>query len=119
MSGASRHSPRLAEGDEPGAHPRHVAVMIGAEHVDEALEAALALGEVIGDVGGEIGLLPVLAHHHAVLLVAELGGAEPQRAVAALQASLRLEQRERVIDRAALGERALGGPVIEAHAELG
>ena len=36
---------------------------------------------MIGDVGGEVGLLAVLAHHHAVLLVAELGGAEPGRAV--------------------------------------
>src|SRR5207302_6124737 len=65
------------------------------------------------------GLLAVLAHHDAVLLVAEPGGAEPDRTLLTVQVSARLEHRERVIDRAAVGERALGGPVIEDDAELG
>jgi len=90
----------------------------GGEHVDEAREAALALVEVVGDVGGEVGLLAVLAHHHAVLLVAELGGAEPQCPFLAIQPVLRLEHAERVVDRAARGERALRAPAVEDHAEL-
>src|SRR5947207_13502415 len=93
--------------------------MIGAQHVDETREAALALGEVIGDVGGEVGPLAVLAHHDAVLLVAELGGAEPDRALLTAQVSARLEHRERVIDLAAVGERSPGAPVIEDDADLG
>src|SRR2546423_11896757 len=91
--------------------------MSGAQHVDETREAALALLQVIGDIGGEVGLLAVLAHHHAILLVAELGGAEPQRTVAPLQPAPRFEHRQRVIDRAAVRERALGGPVIEERSE--
>ena len=55
---------------QPRAHARHVAVVIRAPHVDEMLEAARALVEDEGDVGREIGLDAVLAHDHAVLLVA-------------------------------------------------
>ena len=47
--------PRLPHRDETRAHACQVAVMIGAQDVDQLLEAPLALAEVIGDVGGEIG----------------------------------------------------------------
>src|SRR6202008_3087654 len=60
-----------------------------------------------------------LAHHHPVLLIAERRGAEPQSAIAGVQMAGALEDRERVIDGAALGELAFRGPVIEAHSELG
>jgi len=102
-----------------GAHPRDVAVMIGAKHIDEPREAALALGEMVGDVGGEVGLVAVLTHHHPILLIAEGGGPEPERTFPPVQVPGALEHRERVIDGAALGELALGGPLIEAHPELG
>ncbi len=82
-------------------------MMIGAQHVDETREPPLALLQMIGDIGREVGLLAVLAHHHAILLVAELGGAEPERAVAPLQPSTRFKHRERVIDRAAVRQRTL------------
>ena len=63
--------PRIAaERRVGGLHPRHVAMMIGAPHVDLALEAALALVLVIGDVRSEIGVLAVGANQHAVLVVA-------------------------------------------------
>jgi hypothetical protein len=70
----------VAERGQRGLHARHVAVVVGAPDVDDALEAALELVHVIGDVGGEVGGLAVLAHHDAVLLVAEGGRAEPERA---------------------------------------
>ena len=61
-----------------------VAVVVGAEHVDEPVEAALELVPVVGDVGGEVGRLAVGAHERAVLLVArERRRAQPQRALAA------------------------------------
>ena len=49
-----------------------VAVVVGAPHVDLALEAALALVLVVGDVRGEVGVLAAGAHEHAVLVVAEV-----------------------------------------------
>ncbi len=72
---------RLAHRREPRAHARDVAVVVGAEDRHQQVEAALALVEVVGDVGGEVGLLAVGAHHDAVFLVAEQRGAEPGRAV--------------------------------------
>ena len=65
-----------------GLHAQHVAVVVGAPDVDLALEAALALVLVVGDVRGEVGVLAAGAHEHAILVVAELGRAQPQRALA-------------------------------------
>ena len=59
-----------------------VAVVVGAEHVDQALEAALELVPVVGDVGGEVGRLAVGADQDPVLVVAEVGRAQPERALA-------------------------------------
>src|SRR5258708_21615959 len=109
---------RLSHGDEAGAHPRDIAVMVRPQHVDEAREAALGLAQVIGDIGREVGLLAVLAPHHAILLVPELARPEPGRTVALLETPLGCEHLERMIDGAALGEGALGTPVIEEDAEL-
>ena len=61
--------------------PADVAVVVGAEQVDAAVEAALALVEVVGGVGGEVGQLAVGPDQHPVLVVAEVGGAQPERAV--------------------------------------
>src|SRR3954465_6256064 len=52
-------------GAAPG--PRHVAVVVGAEDVDQAVEAALQLVPVIGDVGRQVGRLAVGADQHPVL----------------------------------------------------
>ena len=45
----------VAEAGGHRAQPADVAVVVGAEHVDAALEAALALVQVVGGVGGEVG----------------------------------------------------------------
>jgi len=81
------------------------------------VEAALALVEVVGDVGGEVGLDAVLADHDAVLVVAELGGAEPGGAVLDVEPALLAKPLERAVDRAAVGERLLAGPDVEVHSE--
>jgi hypothetical protein len=39
-------------------HPWHVAVVIGAPHVDQVLEAAVHLVAVEGDIGEEVGRQP-------------------------------------------------------------
>ena len=68
-------------GREHGAQARDVAVVVGAEHVDQQVVAAPGLVEVVGDVGGEVGGVAVAADQHAVLVVAVGGGAEPDRAL--------------------------------------
>ena len=107
---------RLAHRREPGAHARDVAVVVGAEDVDQLVEAALALVEVIGDVGGEIGVLAVLAHDHAVLLVAELGRAEPVAPSCSNRWPCCAQALERAVDRPPSCHRArpLGRPAVEA-----
>ena len=106
-------------------HPCHVAVVVGAPHVDLAVEAALALVLVVGDVGGEVGVLAVGAHEHPILVVAEVGRAQPQRPLAAIGVPCcapAARARGRPADRLAAGragprarvQRALVCPVVEA-----
>jgi hypothetical protein len=87
-------------------------VVIGAPDVDDALEAALELVHVIGDVGGEVGGLAVLADHDAVLLVAEGGGAEPERAGLLVEVAGLAQALDGAVDGAALGQRALRVPLL-------
>ena len=61
--------------------PRDRAVMVGAPDVDQVVEAAAELLGDVADVGGEVGRLAVRADDHPVLVVAEGGRAEPERAV--------------------------------------
>src|SRR2546430_7275619 len=96
-----------AESLERSLHARRVAVMVGAPDVDHAVEAALELVEVVGDVGGEISVLAVLAPHHAVLLVAERAGSKPQRAALLEQMPARLQQPEGLVDQALVVKRLL------------
>src|SRR5438067_10348899 len=100
---------------EGSLEPADVAVVFGAPHVDLASEAALALVLVICDVGGQVGVLAARAHQHSILVVTELRRAQPQRALAAIRASLALELRQRPVDRAWLArvELALKGEAVE------
>ena len=66
---------------ESGANASDRAVVIGALDVDRALESALPFGDVIGDVGQEVGVGAVPLAHDAILVVAEIGRAQPQCAV--------------------------------------
>ena len=78
---------------QPDAHAGHCAVMIGALHVDRPRESALPLRDVIGDVGDEVrGRAAPLgaAQHDAILVVPELGGAQPERAVPFVRVPSRL-----------------------------
>jgi hypothetical protein len=50
--------------------------VVGAPDVDHLAEAALELGAVVGDVGGEVGVGAVGLEERPVDVVAEGGGAE-------------------------------------------
>src|SRR5204862_492904 len=69
--------------------------VIGALDVDGLQEAALDLGQVVGDVGHEIGVGAVGLAHDAVLVVAVVGGAQPERAAFLV----RLPRRDQAPDR--------------------
>ncbi len=65
---------------QPGAHAGDGAVVVRALDVDGLDEAALELVHVVGDVGHEVGVRAIGLAHHAVLVVAVFGGAQPQGA---------------------------------------
>ena len=122
--GDELHEPHLEafrrppERDQARAQPRDVAVMIGAPDVEQMLEAPLALVQHEGDVGGEIGLDAVLAHHHPILFVAIIRALEPERSFLEVGVAALLHFRDRPVDGAIVDQRALAEPGIENHAEL-
>ena len=71
----------MAERPHRRAHAPDIAVMVGPEEVDDVVGLAELLEVVEADVHREVGELAVRLPQHAVLVVAERGGAEPERAV--------------------------------------
>ena len=93
-------------------------MVIGAQDDDVALEPALALVEVVGEVARHVGALTVLLDDDAVLVVAELGGAQPGRAVGLEDVPELLEPLDGVLDRAGLVQRVLVREDVEVDAEV-
>src|SRR5262249_48300188 len=109
---------RLTHGLESRAYPSDITVVIRAQYVDQSLEAALALLEVVGDIRSEVRFHAVLAYDDSVLLVTKLGRAEPDSPFLLVQTALALQPLERTVDGPAVAECALGIPAIEADPEL-
>ena len=102
---------------ERGAHRHHpadVAGVVGAEHDDAAVEAPLALVEVVGEVARDVGGVAVALDDDPVLVVAELGGAQPERAVLLEHPAGRLQPVDGALDGAGLVQVVL----VEEHVEL-
>ncbi len=108
-----------ADGGDRGLQPRDVAVVVGAEHVDQAVEAALELVPVVGDVGREVGRLAGRALEHAVLVVARApscaatarprcGRSGPRRRAARARAPTRSARPRRASPRRTSGRSARG-----------
>ena len=98
-----------------------VAVVVSAPDVDDVVDA-LELVPVIGNVGGEVGVLAVGLDQDAVLVVAQIGGAEPQGAVLGVEVAHLVELLKSAVDGGGAGglalgvlhvQRALGVPTIE------
>ena len=102
---------------QAGAHARERAVVIGAELGDRALVAALPLGDVIGDVRHEVRVRAVGLAHHAVLVVAEVGRAQPQRAAFLVGVAAGDQLAHGLLDLAVGVQRRLEVVDVEAHAE--
>ena len=117
-------------------HALDVAAVVGAPDVDQVAEAAVELGFVIGDVGGEISVAAVRFLQRPVDVVAEIGRAEQASArglpsprdcrLWAAAGGLHRPRRFCAIPRwccrpdlAALDQRALGEEHVVAHVERG
>ena len=111
----------IAKSVADAADALDVAVVVGAPDVDDVVDA-LELIPVIGNVGGEVGVLAVGLDQDAVLVVAQIGGTEPQGAVLGVEVAHLVELLKSAVDGGsadslALGvlhiQRALGEPTIE------
>ena len=100
-----------------GLQPPHVAVVVGAEHVEQALVAARQLVLDVGEVGPEVRGRPVGAHEHAVLVVAEGRRAQPRGPVAILDVAGRAGLGDGAVDGAGGVQLALGEPEVHADAD--
>ena len=97
--------------------PGHRPVVVHAPDVDEVVEAAAELLGDVADVGGEVRRPAVGAVDHAVLVVAEGGGAEPGRAVLLVDLARVAQPLHRPLDPALVVERGLALPDVEVDAE--
>ena len=79
-------------------------MVIGTKNVDESVEAALTLVEVISDVRGEIGLNAVCTYDNAILLITEISCWKPGRAIFLVQHAAFLEHLKGSVDTAGLCE---------------
>lgn len=98
-------------------------MVVGAEQVDLVLEAAVALVQVVGRIGGEVRVLAVRATDHAILVVTEVGGAHPDGALLVEDMPLLAQAIDGLVDQThtliVLGvQGALGEPDVEVDVEL-
>ena len=111
----------VAERVTRGFYALDVAMVVGTPDVDHVVDT-LELVPVVGDVGGEVGVLPVRLDEDAVLVVTEVGGTEPQCALnVTIEVAELVEPLKGTVDGGgpvlALGvERALGEPHVKVAA---
>ena len=89
-------------------------MVVRAEQDQVALEPALALVEVVGEVAREVGRLAVAADDDAVAVVAEVGGAQPDRAVGLVDVPELAQALDGVLD----GARLVQVVLVEVHVEV-
>ncbi len=93
--------------------------MVAALHVDHLVVAALPLGDVVRHVRHEIGIGAVGLLHHPVLVVAVVGGAQPQRAFVLIGLAGADQRFHSALDAAVGVERRLQVIIVEGHAKGG
>ena len=92
-------------------------VVVGAPDVDEVVEAAVELLGDVADVGREVGRFAGGSVDDPVLVVAEGGRAEPDRAVLLVDMAALAQALDRSGDPALVVEPRLARPDVEMHAE--
>ena len=96
----------IAKSVADAADALDVAVVVGTPDVDDVVDA-LELIPVIGNVGGEVGVLAVGLDQDAVLVIAQVGGAEPQGAVLGVEVAHLVELLKSAVDGGGAGGLAL------------
>ena len=81
-------------------------MVVGTPDVDDVVDA-LELIPVIGNVGGEVGVLAIGLDQNAVLVIAQVGGAEPQGAVLGVEIAHLVELLKSAVDGGGAGGLAL------------
>ena len=102
-----------------GLQPADVAVVVGAEQIDLLLEPAVLLRQVVRSVCGEVRGLTVGPDEDTVLVVAEVGGAQPDGTLEVEDVSLLPQAVHRLHHRSALVQGGLGEEHVEVHPEVG
>ncbi|MNC91874.1 hypothetical protein D3C83_82060 [compost metagenome] len=74
--------------------------MVGAPDVDDHVETALELVQMVRDIRRKISVLSVFALEDTVLFVAEFRRAEPLGPVLEVNAALLFERHDRALDHA-------------------
>ena len=107
----------VAQSSHGGFHAGDVAMVVGAPDVDDFFEAAAEFVVVIGDVGGEVSGNAVVPDNDPVLVVAEIGAAQPERTVLVISVALFPQLRAGGGHRIIGEQRTLAEPDVEGHAE--
>ena len=98
--------------------PADVAVVVGAEHDDDPVEAALALVEVVGQVAGDVGRLPSDLMTTRSLSSPKSVVRSHDRAVLLEDVALLAQPGDGALDRAGLVQRVLVEVDVEVDAEV-
>ena len=93
-------------------------MMISTEDIDQMIEAAFALVEMISNVRSEISLDAVFADDHTILLVTEIGCPKPRCAIFFIQHAAFFENGQGIVYTIARRQALFGVPAIKCDAEL-
>jgi len=104
---------------QAGPHAGDGAVMVAALDIDGVVKATLPFGDVIGDIGHEVGVAAFGFAHHPVFVIAgaQLGGAQPERAFAFIGMARVNKRLDRLFDAAAGVQRAFQVEIVEFQAK--
>jgi len=94
-------------------------VVVGAEHVDAEVVAAVDLVGDVGDVTGDVGGVAVGLDDDAVLVVPEVGAAQPPGALGLVEVAVVLEGLDGLLHGTGLEQGVLVEEDVELGAELG
>ena len=92
-------------------------MVVAALHVDDLDEAAFPLVQVVGHVGHEVGVRAIGLAHHAVLVVAIVGAAQPQCTVFLVGLARGDQARDRGLELAARVQARFEEVTVKAQAE--
>ena len=90
--------------------------MVGPQNGDQMIGPG-ELVAVVGDIGQEVGGVAIGLDEHPILVVAEFGGPQPQRAIFFEHVAAGPQLGEGGLDGAGVHQRPLRGPRVELHPE--